>query len=113
MIAEKKYLLPTTLHEAFEMAHSNLGFFKYLAGGTDVMVNRFQDNEKSPCLIDITRLPGLKGGERGGRVLAHRRPGAVGIAETIRGDPNRISHADRSGLVGGSALIAENGDPGR
>ncbi len=61
MIAEKTYLIPTSVKEAIEMAKSNLGSFKYLAGGTDVMVNRFQGNEESPCLIDITKIKNLKG----------------------------------------------------
>ena len=61
MIAEKTYLIPTSVDEAIEMAKSNLGSFKYLAGGTDVMVNRFQGNEESPCLIDLSKLEELKG----------------------------------------------------
>ncbi len=61
MIAEKTYLIPTSASEAIEMAKANLGAFKYLAGGTDVMVNRFQGNEESPCLIDISKLDELKG----------------------------------------------------
>ena len=61
MITEKKYLIPTSISEAIEMANANLGSFKYLAGGTDVMVNRFQENENSPCLIDITKIDNLKG----------------------------------------------------
>ncbi|MBK7407927.1 MAG: FAD binding domain-containing protein [Saprospirales bacterium] len=63
------------------MAHSNLGFFKYLAGGTDVMVNRFQDNEKSPCLIDITRLPGLRGVKK---VDGFLRIGALEPLESLK-----------------------------
>ena len=61
MVIEKTYLIPTTVVEALEMAKANIGSFKYLAGGTDVMVNRFQGNETSPCLIDISKLEDLKG----------------------------------------------------
>ncbi|MDP6909283.1 MAG: FAD binding domain-containing protein [Flavobacteriales bacterium] len=61
MVIEKSYLVPASIDEAIEMANANKGSFKYLAGGTDVMVNRFQGNENSPCLIDITKLSELKG----------------------------------------------------
>jgi 4-hydroxybenzoyl-CoA reductase subunit beta len=61
MIAEKKYLLPTTIDEAIKFARTNDGTFKYLAGGTDVMVNRYQGNEDSTCLIDITKIESLRG----------------------------------------------------
>ena len=42
-------------------AAENSGHFKFIAGGTDVMVNRFQGNENSPCLIDLTKIKELKG----------------------------------------------------
>ena len=56
MILEKKYILAITVQEAIEQAITNKGNFKYLAGGTDVMVNRFQGNETSSCLIDLTKI---------------------------------------------------------
>jgi len=62
MIAtDKKYLIPYAVHEALEMAHQHLGHFRFVAGGTDVMVNRFQGNESSTCLIDLGRIQDLKG----------------------------------------------------
>lgn len=61
MIIESKYLIPTSLEDAIEMAKENAGSFVYMAGGTDVMANRFQGNESSTCLIDITKLDQLKG----------------------------------------------------
>ena len=61
MIAEEKYLQPTTIEEAIEMADQQKGKFKYIAGGTDVMVNLFQGNENSPCLIDLSEIDILKG----------------------------------------------------
>lgn len=81
MIAEKKYLLPATLREALEMAHANRGFFKYIAGGTDLMVNRFQENETSPCLVDITRLEDLKGVRK---TATHLRIGALEELESLK-----------------------------
>jgi len=63
------------------MAKANLGSFKYLAGGTDVMVNRFQGNEDSPCLIDITKIKELKGVCKEGEYL---RIGALEILEELK-----------------------------
>ena len=81
MIAEKIYLIPRTVNEAIEMAKTNLGKFKYLAGGTDVMVNRFQGNEESSCLIDISKLKELKGITIEGDYL---RIGALEILEELK-----------------------------
>lgn len=60
-IAEKKYLIPGSIEEAVAFAKENADDFMYLAGGTDVMVNRFQGNETSSCLIDLSRIEGLSG----------------------------------------------------
>lgn len=60
-IQEEKYLIPNTIDEAILMAENHKGKFKFIAGGTDVMVNRYQGNEAAPCLIDITKLKELKG----------------------------------------------------
>lgn len=57
----KQFLIPESLETALQMALLTQGEFKYLAGGTDVMVNRFQGNENSECLIDISTLDELKG----------------------------------------------------
>ena len=61
MTKEKQYLIPTSVNEAIVFARQNLGSFRYLAGGTDVMVNRHQGNEESPCLIDLSKITDLKG----------------------------------------------------
>ena len=81
MIVEKTYLIPTTINEAINMAKANLGVFKYLAGGTDIMVNRFQGNEDAPCLIDITKIEELKGVSKDGDYL---RIGALEILEELK-----------------------------
>ncbi len=81
MVAEKTYLIPTSVNEALEMARANIGSFKYLAGGTDVMVNRFQGNEDSPCLIDITKIKELRGVSIDGDYL---RIGALEILEELK-----------------------------
>lgn len=81
MIAEKTYLIPTTINKAVEMAKANIGTFSYLAGGTDIMVNKFQGNEDSSCLIDITKLNELKGVKKEG---AYLRIGALEILEELK-----------------------------
>lgn len=81
MIAEKTYLIPTTINEAIELAKAKLGAFKYLAGGTDIMVNRFQGNEDTPCLIDITKIDELKGVSKEDNYL---RIGALEILEELK-----------------------------
>ncbi len=81
MILEKKYILAITIQEAIEQAIANKGNFKYLAGGTDVMVNRFQGNETSGCLIDITKIAELKGIAKQGDFL---RIGALEILEELK-----------------------------
>lgn len=81
MIAEKAYLIPTNIKEAIDMAKANLGSFKYLAGGTDIMVNRFQGNDQTPCLIDITKIDELKGVSKEGDYL---RIGALEILEELK-----------------------------
>lgn len=81
MITEKKYILATNVQEAIEQAIANKGNFKYLAGGTDVMVNRFQGNETSGCLIDITKIAELKGIAKQGNFL---RIGALEILEELK-----------------------------
>ncbi len=60
MISNNKYLIPKSIDEAYHMSTSNPGS-KYIAGGTDLMVNKFQGNEKTICLIDITKINNLKG----------------------------------------------------
>lgn len=81
MIAEKKYILAKSVQEAIEQALVNKGNFKFLAGGTDVMVNKYQGNEISGCLIDITKIEALKGITKQGDFL---RIGALEILEELK-----------------------------
>jgi len=60
MMPISTFLKPSTAHEAITMAIENTGDFKYLAGGTDVMVNKYQGNVTAECLIDITGIEELK-----------------------------------------------------
>ncbi|MBZ0205021.1 MAG: FAD binding domain-containing protein [Flavobacteriales bacterium] len=53
------YLRPLTAHEAVRMAGEHLNDHRYLAGGTDLLVNRFQGNDATPCLIDLSGIEAL------------------------------------------------------
>lgn len=59
MIEEKIYIKAKSVEEAIEAAKSNDNFC-FLAGGTDVLVNKFQGTEEATCLIDITGIEELK-----------------------------------------------------
>ncbi len=60
MISEKIYLKPKSVDEALKMAIQYNDSFRYLAGGTDVIVNKYQGNEEAKCLIDISGIDELK-----------------------------------------------------
>ena len=60
MIAEKLYEKVHTLEQAVALAQKHANSFKYMAGGTDLMVNRFQGNDESNCLIDLSGINELK-----------------------------------------------------
>lgn len=60
MVLEKLYLSPHTAEEAVNLAHQYEDTFRFIAGGTDVIVNKFQGNDSSSCLIDVTRIAEMK-----------------------------------------------------
>ena len=60
MIKQATYYKPLSLQEAWETARQHAQDFRFIAGGTDVMVNRFQGNENSNCLIDLTAIAALQ-----------------------------------------------------
>lgn len=60
MISENKYHKPNSAEDAISIALSQNGDFRYLAGGTDVIVNKYQGNADTSTLIDITGIEELK-----------------------------------------------------
>lgn len=60
MTEEKTYLIPETINEALALAKKHKENFKYIAGGTDIMPNKFQELENETCLIDITNISALR-----------------------------------------------------
>lgn len=89
-VAQAKYLLPASLREAADMAAQHPGSFRYVAGGTDVLVNRFQGNEASTCLIDLGRIPELKGIAR---VDGHLRIGSLETLDRLMKHPLVLADA--------------------
>ncbi len=58
--ATKNYLKPHSISDAVQWAADNAPDFAFLAGGTDLFVNKFQGNQTASCLIDITHISELK-----------------------------------------------------
>jgi len=59
MIAQRKFTRPASIEEAIKIAHRQRDGYCYVAGGTDVLVNKFQGNAEVGCLIDITGIEEL------------------------------------------------------
>ena len=68
-LAEKIYLKPGAVEEAVFFAGNTENSFRYLAGGTDAIVNKFQGNDDVACLIDISGINELKHVKRDGEYL--------------------------------------------
>jgi len=69
MVTEKKYFKPETAEEALQLAAENENNFRFVAGGTDILVNKFQGNDDTACLIDITGIEELRQVKRTGNIL--------------------------------------------
>ncbi len=70
MESQSKYFKPECIEDAQETAKSLGTNFRYVAGGTDVMVNRHQGNEKCETLIDLTAIKELKQISKGEKFLS-------------------------------------------
>lgn len=60
MTTEKTYFRPRSLEEAVQLAAAHQHDFRFLAGGTDVLVNKFHETDTCGCLIDLTGIAELK-----------------------------------------------------
>lgn len=61
IVTEKTFVTPKSTAEAIAYAKQNPEQAKYIAGGTDLLVNKFQGNDTNKFLIDITAIDELKG----------------------------------------------------
>ncbi|MBK9191091.1 MAG: FAD binding domain-containing protein [Crocinitomicaceae bacterium] len=77
MIQEKIYRMPSSVSEAINFAKSNSDSYRYLAGGTDIMPNKFQGNDQISCLIDLSKIENLRG------VSAENNMLRIGALETL------------------------------
>jgi len=53
------YFIPASVEDALTTAKANGKSFAYIAGGTDLMVHRQQENNDADCLIDLSAIPGF------------------------------------------------------
>ena len=60
MITEKTYINALSIEQAHSEAEKCTTGFRYIAGGTDVIVNKFHGNDNSDCLIDLSEISELK-----------------------------------------------------
>lgn len=60
MSANFEYIQPSSLQDAIQFANANADKFRFIAGGTDVLVNKFQGNEESEYVVDLSGLNELK-----------------------------------------------------
>ncbi len=81
MVKEQKYIVAESLKDAIRAAVASEHDFRFIAGGTDVMVNRYQGNDNTTCLIDLTKIDSLKGIAKIGDYL---RIGALEILEDLQ-----------------------------
>jgi CO/xanthine dehydrogenase FAD-binding subunit len=61
MIPPFDYKTPNTIEEAIELLWEAGGRAKIIAGGTDLVIGLRNGDQKPQCLIDITKIPGLRG----------------------------------------------------
>lgn len=69
-MTKEKYYMPGSVREALEIAQANERACRFLAGGTDVLVNKFQATDQATCLVDISQLEELKQVEKKDKYLS-------------------------------------------
>lgn len=69
MIVKEKYFRPKTIEESLRIAGEYENDLCFIAGGTDVIVNKFQGNNSTSCLIDITDIGEMKQIVKNGKFL--------------------------------------------
>lgn len=60
MVVDKTYINALSIEQAHSEAIKCTSGFRYIAGGTDVIVNKFQGNDHAEILIDLTGINELK-----------------------------------------------------
>lgn len=104
-----EYLTPASFEEAAKMASDATGITRFLAGGTDVLVQMRSDIVTPDTLIDIKHIPGTRDitrTEKGGWTIGVATPGAE-IREHV------ALGADWPGVVEAMDLIGSTQVQGR
>ena len=73
-----QYHTPSSFNEAVAISNSSSGLIKYLAGGTDVLVQLKIGNKSPDHLIDIKNIPGV-------RDVTLRKDGGYTIGAAVSG----------------------------
>jgi CO/xanthine dehydrogenase FAD-binding subunit len=60
------YEVPASVEEALEILNEYDGQAQAIAGGTDLLIELQEGRHSIPCLVDVTRIPGLDGIEQEG-----------------------------------------------
>lgn len=114
MTSEKLYLRPKTAEDAVKMAHEHESDFCFLAGGTDVIVNKFQGNNSFSCFIDITGIDEMKQIVRNGK---HLKIGSAVTLDELKGSADvknefglllEAAHAVASPVIRKTATVGGN-----
>lgn len=114
MITEKLYLKPETAEEAVKMAHKYETDFRFIAGGTDIIVNKFHGNDSSSCLIDITGINEMNQIIRNGK---HLKIGAAVTLDNLKDNVDiaagfplllEVAHAVGSPVIRKTATVGGN-----
>jgi carbon-monoxide dehydrogenase medium subunit len=96
----EKYLVPASLEEALSMLADHEGEARVIAGGTDLVPQLKNKERKVRCLVDVCRLPELKGIHQQDGVI---RIGAAVIHEKLAASP--LLREQACALTEGAAAV--------
>lgn len=96
----EEYLFPASLEEALSMLADYEGEARVIAGGTDLVPQLKNKERKVRCLVDVSRLPELKGIHRQDDVI---RIGAAVIHQKLAASP--LLREQACALAEGAAAV--------
>jgi carbon-monoxide dehydrogenase medium subunit len=115
----QEYLYPATVEEALHMLAAHHGKARVIAGGTDLMRDFQRGEHRADCLVDISRIPALRGiAEADGIIsigaatthaeiarspLIHRHAAVLAEAAAEVGSPQ----VRNVGTIGGNVVTAQ------
>jgi CO/xanthine dehydrogenase FAD-binding subunit len=96
----EQYLFAASLEEALSMLAEHQGQARVIAGGTDLVPQLKHKERKVRCLVDVSRLPELKG--------IHRQDGVIRIGAAITHHTlasSKLLREQASALAEGAAAV--------